>query len=50
VESKLVELERLSSRHREAFESFEGKFQEYEEIIPGVKPNPMPPPKVLNEM
>ncbi len=50
AENRLVELEDLSEKHRDAFETFEGKFQEYDEIIPGCKPNPMPPSKVLDEL
>jgi len=43
----LPELERISERNRQAFESFEEQFQSYEDW-PGIKPKPMEPLKVLD--
>ena len=42
----LPDLERMSERNRIAFESFEDRFQKYEDW-PGFKPKPMEPPRVL---
>ncbi|MBN1972388.1 MAG: type II and III secretion system protein, partial [Sedimentisphaerales bacterium] len=44
----LGDLENISKQHREAFEKSETEFQNYENI-PGMKPIPMKPDKVLNE-
>jgi len=43
----LPELETISAENREAFEEFEGRFQDYESW-PGIKGKPMSPEKVLD--
>ena len=43
----LPDLERISDIHREAFEEYEEKFQNYQDW-PGVKPKSMDPLKVLD--
>ncbi|MBA7682264.1 putative secretin GspD [subsurface metagenome] len=42
----LPELEKISERNRTAFEEFEERFQKYQDW-PGIPPQPMNPPKVL---
>ena len=42
----LPELEKISERNRAAFEEFEERFQKYQDW-PGIPPQPMDPPKVL---
>ncbi len=42
----LPDLEKISERNRQAFEKFENRFQKYSNI-PGIKPGPMDPLKVL---
>ncbi len=44
----ISDLENISKQHRDAFEKSETEFQEYENI-PGLKPIPMQPEKVLND-
>jgi general secretion pathway protein D len=44
----LPDLERMSDRYKNAFEDFEGKFQNYQDW-PGIKPKPMDPLKVLED-
>ncbi len=48
-EAKLVDLEKISEDHRRAFEESEAQFQEHEDI-PGIKPEPMSPEHVLDEL
>jgi general secretion pathway protein D len=45
--SGLSELEKISERNRKALEENEEKFQKYEDW-PGIKPQPVPPVKVLD--
>jgi hypothetical protein len=42
----LPELEKISDKNRAAFETFEEKFQKYEDW-PGIKSRPMDPSQVL---
>ena len=46
-ELEQVDLDRISKQNREAFEKYEGQFQNYQSI-PGVKPSPMEPANVLD--
>ena len=45
--SGMPDLEQISERNRMAFEKFEDRFQGYSNI-PGIKPEPMDPLKVLD--
>ena len=44
----LVDLQTVSQEQREAFEESEAEFQKHEDI-PGIRPRPMPPERVLDE-
>ena len=48
-EGKLADLQKISEDHRRAFEQSEAQFQEHEDI-PGIKPEPMAPERVLDEL
>jgi general secretion pathway protein D len=48
-ETRLADLERISEDHREAFEEAEAKFQNHENI-PGIKPRPVEPERVLEDL
>ncbi len=48
-EAKLVDLQKISDQQREAFEKSEEEFQKHEDI-PGIKPEPMRPERVLGEL
>ncbi|MHC4165801.1 MAG: secretin N-terminal domain-containing protein [Planctomycetota bacterium] len=47
-ESRLVDLRKISEEHQAAFEKSESEFQKIEDI-PGIKPKPMQPERVLND-
>lgn len=47
-ESKLTDLQKISDEHRKTFEQSETEFQKYQDI-PGIKPKPMLPERVLEE-
>jgi type II secretory pathway component GspD/PulD (secretin) len=46
-ESRLTDLQKMSKKHQEAFEKSESEFQKIEGI-PGIRPDPMRPERVLN--
>ena len=46
-ESRLVDLQKMSAEHQQAFEKSESEFQKIEHI-PGIRPDPMRPERVLN--
>ncbi|MHC4117366.1 MAG: secretin N-terminal domain-containing protein [Planctomycetota bacterium] len=48
-EARLMDLQKISDKHREAFEESEAEFQKYENI-PGIKPSTMQPERVLEEL
>ena len=48
-EARLVDLQKVSEEHREAFEKSEAEFQKYEDF-PGVTPKPMEPERVLEDI
>ncbi|HUT57583.1 MAG TPA: hypothetical protein VNA25_07000, partial [Phycisphaerae bacterium] len=48
-EAKLADLQKISEDHRRAFEQSEAQFQEHEDI-PGIRPEPMAPEHVLDEL
>ena len=48
-EGKLTDLKEISERHREEFEGSETQFQGHENI-PGIRPAPMQPERVLEEL
>lgn len=48
-EGELADLRRISELHRDAFEESEDEFQKHEDF-PGIKPTPMPPERVLDEL
>ncbi|KPK41911.1 MAG: hypothetical protein AMJ65_08545 [Phycisphaerae bacterium SG8_4] len=48
-ESRLADLERISEANREAFEKSEAKFQKHENF-PGIRPRPVEPERVLEDL
>jgi type II secretory pathway component GspD/PulD (secretin) len=48
-QARLEDLQKISEEHRKAFEESEAEFQKHEDI-PGVKPKPMQPERVLDEL
>lgn len=48
-EGKLMDLQKISKQNREQFEQSEAQFQEHENI-PGIRPAPMQPERVLEEL
>ena len=48
-QNRLKDLQQISQKHREAFEKSEMEFQDHQHI-PGIKPQPMKPERVLNEL
>ena len=48
-EAGVVDLQKVSDEQREAFEKSEAEFQEYKDVLPGRKPEPMRPDRVLDE-
>jgi len=47
-EARLEDLQKMSEEHKKAFEESEAEFQKHEDI-PGIKPQPMRPQRVLEE-
>lgn len=48
-EARLEDLQKMSEEHKKAFEESEAEFQKHEDI-PGIKPQPMRPQRVLEEL
>jgi type II secretory pathway component GspD/PulD (secretin) len=48
-EAKMEDLQQISKQHQKAFEKSETEFQDHQHI-PGIKPSPMKPERVLNEL
>jgi len=49
TEGRLRDLQTISQKHREAFEKGEETFQTHQDL-PGIKPKPVPPTNVLDEL
>ena len=45
----MVSFQKISEDYQKEFEKSESEFQRLEDI-PGIKPKPMPPERVLNEL
>jgi type II secretory pathway component GspD/PulD (secretin) len=48
-EAQLEDLQNISEEHRKTFEKSEAEFQKHQDI-PGIKPEPMQPERVLDEL
>ncbi|MFC1636956.1 secretin N-terminal domain-containing protein [Planctomycetota bacterium] len=48
-EAQLEDLQQISEQHQKAFEKSETEFQNHQNV-PGIKPRPMKPKRVLNEL